>query len=99
MNLKDLAVKTGYSINTVSRALRGKDDIAEETIERIKQIAKEMGGINILSHHPCALRGRRIYRNFCIQRQYGLGGLDLGGVEKGCCKNEAAPSVFVRSAP
>lgn len=46
VTLKDLAEKTGYSINTVSRALRGKDDIAEETIQRIKQTAKEMGYIN-----------------------------------------------------
>lgn len=46
VTLKDLAEKTGYSINTVSRALRGKDDIAEDTIAMIKQTAKEMGYIN-----------------------------------------------------
>lgn len=46
VTLKDLARRTGYSINTVSRALRGKDDIAEETIEKIKQAAQEMGYIN-----------------------------------------------------
>ena len=47
VTLKDLAEKTGYSINTISRALRGKDDIAQETIQRIKQTAKEMatGGV------------------------------------------------------
>jgi len=44
--LKNLAERTGYSINTVSRALRGKDDIAESTVEKIKQAAKEMGYIN-----------------------------------------------------
>lgn len=46
VTLKNLAEKTGYSINTVSRALRGKDDIAESTVEKIKQAAKEMGYIN-----------------------------------------------------
>ncbi|MGN0987249.1 MAG: LacI family DNA-binding transcriptional regulator [Otoolea sp.] len=46
VTLKDLAEKTGYSVNTVSRALRGKDDIAESTIEIIKKSAKEMGYIN-----------------------------------------------------
>lgn len=46
VTLKDLAQKTGYSVNTVSRALRGKDDIGEETIEKIKDAAKEMGYIN-----------------------------------------------------
>lgn len=46
VTLKDLAGKTGYSINTVSRALRGKDDISEDTISKIKQTAREMGYIN-----------------------------------------------------
>ncbi len=44
--LKDIALKTGYSINTVSRALRDKDDIAPATREKIKQAAREMGHIN-----------------------------------------------------
>ncbi|GHV73129.1 LacI family transcriptional regulator [Spirochaetia bacterium] len=44
--LKDLARVTGYSINTVSRALRGKDDIAPETRKKIKQIAEKKGYIN-----------------------------------------------------
>lgn len=44
--LKDIAARTGYSINTVSRALRGKDDISEETIQKIKEAAAEMGYIN-----------------------------------------------------
>lgn len=46
VTLKDLAEKTGYSINTVSRALRGKDDIAKETSDRIKETARDMGYIN-----------------------------------------------------
>lgn len=46
VTLKDIAEKTGYSANTVSRALRGKDDISEATVEKIKQTAKEMGYIN-----------------------------------------------------
>jgi LacI family transcriptional regulator len=45
ITLKDIAQKTGYSINTVSRALKDKDDIAEETKSIIKQAAKEMGYI------------------------------------------------------
>lgn len=46
VTLKDVAEKTGYSVNTVSRALRGKDDISEATVDRIKKAAKEMGYIN-----------------------------------------------------
>ncbi|MDL2295025.1 LacI family transcriptional regulator [Ruminococcaceae bacterium OttesenSCG-928-D13] len=41
--LKDIAQKTGYSINTVSRALRNMPDIAVETRERIREVAREMG--------------------------------------------------------
>lgn len=44
--LKDIAQKTGYSINTVSRALRDKDDIGPETREKIKRTAQQMGYIN-----------------------------------------------------
>lgn len=44
--LKDIAIATGYSINTVSRALRDKDDIAPATRERIKEAARNMGHIN-----------------------------------------------------
>lgn len=44
--LKDIAQCAGYSVNTVSRALRDKDDIAPETREKIKQIAMEMGHVN-----------------------------------------------------
>ena len=38
VTLQDIARETGYSINTVSHALRDKDDIARETRERIRQI-------------------------------------------------------------
>lgn len=44
--LKHIAEKTGYSVNTVSRALRGKDDIAKETKESIMQVADELGYVN-----------------------------------------------------
>ncbi len=40
--LKDIAVATGYSVNTVSRALRDKDDISADTRKMIKRIAREM---------------------------------------------------------
>lgn len=45
VTLKDIAERTGYSVNTVSRALRGKDDISEATRELIKKTAEEMGHI------------------------------------------------------
>jgi LacI family transcriptional regulator len=44
--LKDIAQATGYSVNTISRALRDKDDIAPETAERIRKAAAGMGYIS-----------------------------------------------------
>lgn len=41
--LKDIAKKAGMSINTVSRALKDKDDISESTKAYINQLAKDMG--------------------------------------------------------
>lgn len=45
VTLKDISLKTGYTINTVSRALKDKDDIAESTKKLIVETAKEMGYI------------------------------------------------------
>jgi LacI family transcriptional regulator len=44
--LKDIARITGYSVNTVSRALRDKDDISSETKEKIKKVSLKTGYIN-----------------------------------------------------
>ncbi len=43
VTLKDIAQKTGLSVNTISRALKDKGDIAFATRERIKELTKEMG--------------------------------------------------------
>lgn len=45
IKLKDIAIRTGFSINTVSRALQNKDDISDETRKTILHAAKEMGYI------------------------------------------------------
>ena len=44
--LKDIAEATGYSINTVSRALRDKEDISVVTRKKIKKTALEMRHVN-----------------------------------------------------
>lgn len=46
VRLKDIAVKTGFTINTVSRALKGKKDISVKTQRIIKHVAQEIGYIN-----------------------------------------------------
>lgn len=43
ITLKDIARATGLSVNTVSRALRGKRDISEDTTKRVADVAKQMG--------------------------------------------------------
>jgi len=43
VSMKDISAACGVSIATVSKALNGHRDIGEETRERIRQTAKEMG--------------------------------------------------------
>lgn len=43
--LKDIAKRTGLSANTVSRALKDKDDISDSTKDYVKRTAAEMGYI------------------------------------------------------
>lgn len=45
ITLKDIASKTGFTTNTVSRALKNKSDISEKTRKYISGVAKEMGYI------------------------------------------------------
>jgi LacI family transcriptional regulator len=50
VTLKDIATKTGFTVNTVSRALRDTGDISEETKALIQKTAKDMRYIhNILA--------------------------------------------------
>jgi len=42
-DLKDIAVKTGYSISTVSRALKHKGELSRSTRERILNVAEQLG--------------------------------------------------------
>lgn len=44
--MKDIAEKTGFSINTVARALKDRDDVAPASKARIQQVAAELNYIN-----------------------------------------------------
>ncbi len=57
ITLSDIAKKTGYSVNTISHALRDKPDIAPKTKEHIRNVANEMGYIVNIS--AAALRNGR----------------------------------------
>lgn len=43
VTLQDIAQATGFTVNTVSRALKNKEDISRETCLKIQQVAREMG--------------------------------------------------------
>ena len=43
VTLQDIAAATGFTVNTVSRALKNKDDISRETCELIQKVAREKG--------------------------------------------------------
>lgn len=45
VRLIDIANELGYTVNTVSRALRDKSDIGESTKKKVKEVAKSMGYI------------------------------------------------------
>ena len=45
VTLRDVARATGYTVNTVSRALHNKPDISRETSLKIQQAARELGYI------------------------------------------------------
>lgn len=43
VTLKDIASLTGFNISTVSKALRGSDDINRDTMQKICSVANELG--------------------------------------------------------
>ena len=42
ITLRDVAGACGYTVNTVSRALKDKPDISRETCRKIQQVAREI---------------------------------------------------------
>ncbi len=49
VTIKDIAIRAGVSINTVSRALNNKPDINPQTKQKVLQAAKELGYIRDLN--------------------------------------------------
>ena len=61
LTIQDVARKAGVSISTVSRVLNGKNDVAEETIEKVQAVVQELGYASSL-----AARGMRSHRTNLI---------------------------------
>ena len=73
VSMKDIALRCGVSVATVSKALNGQPDISEETRRRIEEVAKEMGYMTNASAR--ALKTNRTYHLgvlFVDERRSGL---------------------------
>jgi len=73
VSMKDIALRCGVSVATVSKALNGQPDIGEETRSRIEQTAKEMGYMTNAAAR--ALKTNRTYNLgvlFVDERRSGL---------------------------
>ena len=61
VTIRDVASKAGVSVTTVSRVLNGKDDISEETFNKVQAVVQDLGYASSL-----AARGMRSYRTNLI---------------------------------
>jgi LacI family transcriptional regulator len=61
VTIRDVASKAGVSVTTVSRVMNGKDDISEETINRVQAVVQDLGYATSL-----AARGMRSHRTNVI---------------------------------
>ena len=73
VSMKDIALRCGVSVATVSKALNGQPDIGEETRARIEKTAREMGYMTNAAAR--ALKTKRAYNLgilFVDERRSGL---------------------------
>ena len=61
VTIRDVASKAGVSVTTVSRVLNGKDDISEETFNKVQAVVQDLGYASSL-----AARGMRSHRTNLI---------------------------------
>ena len=61
VTIRDVARKAGVSVTTVSRVINAKDDISEETFEKVQAVVQELGYASSL-----AARGMRSHRTNVI---------------------------------
>ena len=74
VSMKDIALRCGVSVATVSKALNGQPDIGEETRRRVEQAARELGYMTNAAAR--ALKTNRSYHLgvlFVDERRSGLG--------------------------
>lgn len=74
VSMKDIALRCGVSVATVSKALNGQPDVGEDTRQRVEQVAKELGYLSNAAAR--ALKTNRTYHLgvlFVDERRSGLG--------------------------
>ena len=93
LGLKDIARKANVSLATVSKALRGRDDVSEETRQRVLAVADEM------KYRPNLLvRGIQTGRTGNIGLMIPMGSdpffaLIMRGIHDEICKHDIVPMV------
>ncbi len=60
VTVKDIAMRSGYSVSTVSKTLNGTDRVGREAMEKIRRIASEMGYRSNLSAQSLVRGSRKI---------------------------------------
>ena len=103
MTLKDIALRTGVNISTVSRALNNSSEIGEKTKERIRRVAKQISYIPDITAKALAGKGTKsigvivpeISSNYyamilnCIEQELKLKGYSLiVGMAHHDCRSE-----------
>ena len=61
VSMKDIALRCGVSVGTVSKALNGRPDVGESTKQQILSVAKELGYTA-----NSAARALKTNRSYCI---------------------------------
>ena len=60
VTVKDIALRSGYSVSTVSKTLNGTDRVGPEAMEKIRRIANELGYRSNLSAQSLVRGVRKI---------------------------------------
>ena len=92
VTLKDIAEKAGVSSMTVSRVMNGKTGaVSQETSERIKKIAQEMGYVPNSSARALASRSSRLIT--ALLQEYDEDRNPLEDSYTSCFLGELAPTA------
>ena len=70
VSMKDIALRCGVSVATVSKALSGQTDIGRETAEKIRQVADEMGYMTISANPDMLDREKNLSAMISVMKEF-----------------------------